>query len=108
MNKRTKQRIKKRRFRLRHIIILGVLIYGISVFLNQQNMIKELNEEKAHKEKQIQLLNDELIEIEGIIQYAYTLDYIEKIAREELGMVKPGETIYIDKNKNKFVKGIKD
>ena len=108
MTKKTKQRVKKRKFRLRHIIIFVIFIYGVSIFFNQQNLIKELNGEKVMKESEIQLLNEEILEIKSTIQYAYTLEYIEKIAREELGMVKPYETIYIDKSKNKFIKGIND
>jgi len=33
------------------------------------------------------------------IEMSGTLEFIEKVAREELGMVKPREIIYIDVNK---------
>lgn len=99
---------KKRRFRIRYIFFLLIFLYGISIFISQQGMIKELAEKKSMKEKEINTLKQDLQDIEGIIKYAHTPEYIEKIARDELGMVKPLEIIFIDKNRNKFVKGLKD
>lgn len=45
-------------------------------------------------EKDIDELNEE-------IQSSDTLQFVEKVARDDLGMVKPREIIYIDKNKKK-------
>lgn len=39
--------------------------------------------------------------IEEKLKYTDSLEYIEKMAREELKMVKPDEIIIIDTNKNK-------
>ncbi|MDD7362787.1 MAG: septum formation initiator family protein [Peptoniphilus sp.] len=35
------------------------------------------------------------------IRHSDGLDFVEKVAREDLGMVKPREVIYIDKNKDR-------
>jgi len=49
--------------------------------------ISEVLVENARKERD---------EKEALLEKSDSLEYIEKIAREELGMIKPGETVFID------------
>ncbi|EOD01152.1 FtsB family cell division protein [Caldisalinibacter kiritimatiensis] len=106
------KRKKKKLFKIRYLIVLGFIIYISSVFINQQSMLKKLNEEKNEKRKIVEQLNDQILEMEKEMQLIespeHIEEYIERVAREELKMVKPGETIYIDKNKsnNKFIDNI--
>jgi cell division protein FtsB len=66
-------------------------------------MINKLNAERKEKETIIQGLKQEINEMEKEKELINSPDhineYVEKVAREELKMIKPGETIYIDKNK---------
>lgn len=55
--------------------------------------IRRNREEIARMERDIQ-------ELEQEIKKSDTMDYVEKVAREELGMVKPREIIFVDKNKD--------
>jgi cell division protein DivIC len=55
--------------------------------------IKNLNEQIKQEEESIKNVKKE-------IENYKTDEYIEKIARERLKMVKPGEIIYIDINKS--------
>lgn len=103
-----KSKRKRRKFKIRHIFFLTVLIYGLSIFINQEAMIRDLNQKKSQKNSEIKNLQNEVIQKDEKLKYVYSPEYIERLAREELGMVKPDEKIFIDKNKNKFVKGIKD
>ncbi|WP_427339300.1 FtsB family cell division protein [Caloranaerobacter sp. DY30410] len=102
---KTKQ---KKKFRIRYILLLGCLFYLSTTFLNQEKMMRHLEQERKAKEDKINSLNVEIAELQEKIKYADTPEFIEKIAREELNMLKPGEILYIDKekNKNKFIKGI--
>lgn len=84
------------------LIILGLIIlcgYFIYLFFDQQSIIDEktaaLNDimEKIEIEKKIGE------DLENQLKIIDTDEYIEKVARERLGMVKPGERIYIDVNK---------
>lgn len=54
-------------------------------------------------------LEKEIKELEKEIGESQTLQFVERVAREELGMVKPREIMVIDKNKKKdsFKKKIK-
>jgi len=99
---------KKKRIKIRYIIFVIIFIYGISTFITQQSMVKKLEEKKETKEEEISQLKQDIEGLQEKIKYSNTPEYIEKIARDELGMVKPWEIIFIDKSKNKFVKGLKD
>jgi len=63
--------------------------------------MKELEIEKNNTEEEIEKLKSEISEINIEIQNKDSLEFVEKIAREEFRMLKPREIIYIDKNKNK-------
>lgn len=94
------QKKQGRKIRIRYILILAIMLYIGSIFFNQQKMINELDAERKEKEQEINSLENDIKNLEGKIQYSDSLEYIEKIAREELKMVMPDEIIYIDKDKN--------
>lgn len=50
---------------------------------------------------EIDELENDIDELNEEIQSSDTLQFVEKVARDDLGMVKPREIIYIDKNKKK-------
>ncbi|HEY8361526.1 MAG TPA: septum formation initiator family protein [Tissierellaceae bacterium] len=78
------------------VIMSGLLVYFAITFSKQQeeiNMIEnqmKVLKDRIEKEKAVQ---EELLEQQNIIE---TDEFIEKIAREKLGMVKEGERIYVD------------
>lgn len=84
---------------MKKICFIGISIYVISIFINQQ---KTLNSYKASQEYYQE-------EIETKLAYQETLketksninsqEYIEEMAREKLNMYLPNEKVYIDKNK---------
>lgn len=75
------------------IIYLGFIIIKQEMYLNQVEEQTIIAEERLNKAKQI---NEELtVEKNNLNQ----VEYIEKVAREELGMTKPGEVPYISEEK---------
>ena len=84
---------------IKKICFVGIAIYAICTFMNQQ---KTLNSCKASQEYYQK-------EIETKLAYQETLketksninseEYIEEVAREKLDMYLPNEKVYIDKNK---------
>lgn len=84
---------------IKKVCIIGIAIYVISIFINQQ---KTLNSYKTSQEYYQE-------EIETKLAYQETLketksnvnseEYIEEMAREKLDMYLPNEKVYIDKNK---------
>ncbi len=76
-------------------IISGVLIFVISLYLpsfTQMRQLKEKNIQLAKEIEQVKLQNLEL-EKQALLLRTDT-KYLEKVLREDLGMVKPGEVLY--------------
>jgi len=103
---------KKRRFNVINFLFLIFVIYFAFTAFNQYEMLLDLNGQikekeaiKAEAEKEaLELKSD----VEKLNEEETLMEIIEKIARDQYKMVKPNETIYIDKNKNdnKLIQGI--
>lgn len=87
--------MKKKRSKLRYIIYGLFLCYIGYIFIDQQIAINRVrgdiakyNEQNAQIEEANKYLKDQ-------IEFAKTDEYKEKMARERIGLIKPGETVYI-------------
>ena len=100
---------KKRRFKLTHVMTLFIILYIVATFWNQNKMMKELKTKKENNILENAKLEKEIKELEKQIEDSQTLQFVERVAREELGMLKPREIMVIDKNKKKdpFIKKFK-
>jgi len=103
---------KKRKFNIIKFVFSVFVLYFAYTAFNQYQMLNELNNEidekmlvKAEVANEVQELKDDA---EKMNDDEALLELVEKIARDQYKMVKPNETIYIDKNKNdnKLIKGI--
>lgn len=75
-------------------IILLVMIYNIAV-LNHQAQIRDVLKAKAQQTNAVHSqLTEKIRMLEHDITKIGTLEYIEKVAREEYDMTKPREIIY--------------
>lgn len=61
--------------------------------------MNEQDEKIAHLKEQIAQVQDTNADLEKLIQYTESEEYVEKVARERLGWVKKGEIIFIEKKK---------
>ena len=103
---------KKRKFNVINFLFLIFVIYFAFTAFNQYEMLLDLNGQikekeaiKAEAEKEaLELKSD----VEKLSEEETLMEIIEKIARDQYKMIKPNETIYIDKNKNdnKLIQGI--
>lgn len=103
---------KKRKFNVINFLFLVFVVYFAYTAFNQYEMLLDLNGQIEEKEmikaetekKALELKSD----VEKLSQEEALMEIVEKIARDQYKMVKPNETIYIDKNKNdnKLIKGI--
>lgn len=81
------------------LLVALFLIYFTITFIDQQNLIRiKSNEIKAVEQKiaDEKKVNEELKKRKEIIN---SDEYVEKVAREKLGMVKNGEKIFVDTNR---------
>lgn len=113
---------KRKKIGISHLIIGLVAIYVVSILFNQQRVIRNLNRELMARVKEVEKIEREIKDLEGKmiykdflenidkigdgtseskITYGEFLEYIERIARDDLKMIKSGELIYIDRDRNK-------
>jgi cell division protein FtsB len=90
-NQRPKRRV---RFRFFVYLFLVVLVYaGFSLFSQWREMRRLLAEREA-LEQRLEAAVLSMDKLKNLIEIADTDAYIESIARDKLGWVKPGETRY--------------
>ncbi|HHV72155.1 MAG TPA: hypothetical protein GXX38_06025 [Clostridia bacterium] len=92
---RAKRKLKRKRILLIIcFVLLGNYLYSyLSLHFKQLAIEKEINAVQLRIEQK----KKEIEEIRKEIEWLNSDEYIEQAAREELGMVKPGETVlYFD------------
>ncbi|MGE5629547.1 MAG: FtsB family cell division protein [Caulobacteraceae bacterium] len=90
--------MKKRKIRFKNIFIVIFLVYTIVTFINQQFTIVQLRKTEQEARLRIENVNKENEKLKEMINNASSPEYIEKMAREQLGLVKSGERVYIDQS----------
>ncbi len=73
-----------------------VLVYFAVSFLRQEKRMRELNAENALLQQELSELQLQRSALEGDLENASTDEYIERVAREELGFVKEGEIKFVE------------
>ncbi len=93
-----------RKHNLKKIIIATVLLlaaaYFIYVMVWQQTMINQKQKEIEVLEQNIAEATAQSEELKQQIESLSDPDYIERFAREELGLVFPNERVFVDSNKS--------
>ena len=94
---------KKKEVKLNRYIVLStlVLVLLIIVSVKQRATINNLMESYQEQSKYQQKLKEEIKYLENEVKNVNNLDYIEKKAREDLGMIKKDEKLYIEDKKTK-------
>ncbi len=89
---------KRKGIRIIHVLLILLVIYVGFVMNHQRKLMSNLQERRASVESEITSLERDINILNDEIGKSGTLEFIEKIARDDLGMVKPREIIYIDKS----------
>lgn len=71
-------------------IVAGVLVKGFEL----RTQLQEYEKTKASLQEQIDAEESRTQELEEYSKYTQTDEYVEKVAREKLGLVKKGEIIF--------------
>lgn len=92
---------KKKKIELDYvrIILVAFVIYFAYTFISQQFSINEYDVKIADLENKIEEANERVEEINTLKTKTGTTEFIEEVARTELGLVKPYEKVFIDVNK---------
>ncbi len=90
--------MKKRKLKFKNLFMVIFMGYAVFTIINKQFAISELKKSEQAAVTKIEAVkrdNDKLVEM---INNATSVEYIEKMAREQLGLVKSGERVYIDQS----------
>ena len=100
--KRSKNKIikkKKRNINIIHIISFLFCIYFVYTLYDQQIKINNYNSQIEMYEADIKVKNDLVKYYSEQSENIQSDEYIESVARENLGYVKPYEKIFVDANR---------
>jgi len=99
INKR-RQLKRKRELRANRLAIVAtiVLLILFVIFIKQRATISALESSYRDQKESQQRLKEEIKTLQEEIKRVNSLEYIEKKAREDLGMIKDGEKIYIEED----------
>lgn len=81
------------------MISLCIVAYFLYLMFQQEKVLSKQRSEIGKIEARIEEQKGIKSELQNQKEKVNSDEYVEKIAREKLGMVKPGEKIYIDMNK---------
>ncbi|SHE77085.1 cell division protein FtsL [Caldanaerobius fijiensis DSM 17918] len=82
----------------RKLVIFAITVYTSVTLIQQQYTIIRLHKEQRDLNKRIEMAKKENERLQKEIKYSKTLDFVRKIASDELGLVKKGQTVYVDIN----------
>ena len=88
--------MKRRVNWLKFCLILFLAIYATYILIKQEIEINKYEKEKEIYVEQINLAKQKHEEYKHYSEYVNSDEYIEKIAREKLGMLLPEEKVYIE------------
>lgn len=98
MENRQKKQTNSSKINIYLILIVLLLIYslfsGAKALADRNEKLKQITE----NESVINELNTSISDLEEQIANSKSDEFIEKVAREDLGMVKPREIIYVVKD----------
>lgn len=88
----------KRKINLKKLILFLVIVYITGVFINQQITMHKIRNEIAIKEMELKKAKEKNQRLQDEVKLSKSKDYIEKLARERLRLIKKGETPVINNN----------
>ncbi len=82
-----------------NLILIFMATYAFVTFIGQQSKLNSYNKDIASYTSQIEELKEKKEDLLATQENVNSPEYIEQIAREELDMYLPNETVYIDVSK---------
>lgn len=86
----------KRKFNIKSVAKIFVVVYMCYILINQQVTMNRQKKELQRYNVETQMKSEENKVLQDEVELSKTNKYIEKQAREKLGLVKEGETPVLD------------
>jgi cell division protein DivIC len=90
--------MKVAKINIKRLLMTGFIIYTVVTLANQQVTIGKLATIQKEKTQIVEGIKLENQKLEELIKNADSNENIEKMAREQLGLVKSGEKVYINQS----------
>lgn len=94
-NKRKGDVVMKKKLKIKNMVILIIITIFLIEFVNQVGVISRLKKEKVASDLILQESKEEKERLEEEVEQAKSKEYIERLAREKLNMIKDGEKTVI-------------
>lgn len=91
--------MKKRGFNFKKVLFIITVVYCCFILITQQIRINKIKKETVSYQSELKLLQVKNQKLQDEVRMSKSEMYIEKLAREKLGLIKPGETPVINSNK---------
>lgn len=97
MNKRKNQsEQKQKKLNIRTLAMIGLIMYFCYVLIGQQSALRASDSEISQLETEVSQAQSNRAEVEAMGAISQSDAYVEKMAREKLGLVLPDETVFVD------------
>ena len=85
----------KKKLIIKKLIIIAFIIFFAGSYINQLITIRKIESEIANKQSQLEEIQEKNERLQEEVEKinSNSADYLEKLARERLGMIKPGEKV---------------
>lgn len=90
---------KRRKSRVYLLVTLCVMAYLTYLMIGQERIIRDKSSQITSVNQKIEDEKSKNTELNKQKEQVNSPEYIEKIARDQLGMVKPDEKVFVDINK---------
>lgn len=77
------------------LMMIFVLSLAVNIYLRQEKEMRRLSAESDDLHKKLDLVMQEEKDIEEMKNMSGSEDFIERMARDELGLVRPEEIIFV-------------
>ncbi|MEG1483012.1 FtsB family cell division protein [Clostridium sp.] len=90
----------KRRLTFKSTIIILLFVIFVISFIRQELMMKKIQQDIVISQEELKNLKDKNIRLQAELDSTPSDEYLEKLARERLGMVKEGEIVVNSQKEN--------
>ena len=91
--------MKKSKKIYKRLLLIVAILYVAITLVNQQKVLNTYKQNQQELSKEIKQEEEYKQELAQTKENVNSLDYIEQVAREKLGMYLPNERLYIDISK---------
>lgn len=91
----------KKQLTLKRLIIVFIFVIFVANYIKQEFTIRRIQVDIINSQEEVQELKNKNIELESDLKKANeSNEYLEKLARERLGMIKDGEKVVDSQQQN--------